>query len=84
MFRASRSEAFFDASRPQWVDQLLSRESLEKTGYFDAEGVLRERKALAGKSTITVSGRLEYQACDDKVCYQPGKVPVRFDVTLKQ
>jgi asparagine synthase (glutamine-hydrolysing) len=42
MFRASRSEAFLDRSRPHWVDQLLSRSSLEVTGYFDPEGVLRE------------------------------------------
>jgi hypothetical protein len=41
------------------------------------------RKALAGQSSVTVSGRLEYQACDDKVCYSPGKVPVRFVVALK-
>ena len=53
MFRASRSEAFFDDGRPAWVDQLLSRESLEKTGYFNAEGVIRERQALAGKSRFT-------------------------------
>jgi asparagine synthase (glutamine-hydrolysing) len=42
MFRASRSEAFLDRSRPHWVDQLLSREALETTGYFDPEGVLRQ------------------------------------------
>jgi hypothetical protein len=41
------------------------------------------RKALAGRSTVTVSGQLEYQACDDKICYQPGKVPVKLEVTLK-
>ena len=41
------------------------------------------RKALAGRSSVTVAGRLEYQACDDKVCYSPGKVPVSFVVTLK-
>ena len=35
MFRASRSEAFFDPDRPQWVDQLLSPESLRATGWFD-------------------------------------------------
>jgi len=45
MFRASRSEAFFDASRPAWVDQLLSPESLRQTGYFDPEGVAREVRA---------------------------------------
>jgi asparagine synthase (glutamine-hydrolysing) len=53
MFRASRSEAFFDDGRPAWVDQLLSRESLAKTGYFDPEGVLRERRALEGRRRIT-------------------------------
>jgi hypothetical protein len=41
------------------------------------------RKLLAGQSSVVVSGRLEYQACDDKVCYSPSKVPVRFAVTLK-
>jgi hypothetical protein len=42
------------------------------------------RQALAGQPSITVTGRVEYQACDDKVCYSPGKVPVRFAVTLTQ
>jgi asparagine synthase (glutamine-hydrolysing) len=45
MFRASRSEAFLDRSRPHWVDQLLSRNALETTGYFEPEGVLRQRAA---------------------------------------
>jgi hypothetical protein len=42
------------------------------------------RKALAGQRSVTVTGRVEYQACDDKVCYSPGKVPVNFAVTLEQ
>jgi hypothetical protein len=42
------------------------------------------RQALEGQSSVTVSGRLEYQACDDKVCYSPSKVPVTFVVTLKK
>ena len=40
------------------------------------------KKALAA-GPITLSGRLEYQACDDKVCYAPTKVPVSFPLTLK-
>jgi hypothetical protein len=40
------------------------------------------KKALAA-SPITLSGRLEYQACDDKVCYAPKKVPVSFTLTVK-
>jgi hypothetical protein len=40
------------------------------------------KKALAA-SPIKLSGRLEYQACDDKVCYAPTKVPVSFVLTVK-
>ncbi len=53
MFRASRSEAFLDKSRPAWVDQLLSREALEATGYFNPDGVLRERAAQARYPRLT-------------------------------
>lgn len=40
------------------------------------------KKALAG-SPIKLSGRLEYQACDDKVCYAPTKIPISFDLAVK-
>src|SRR5262249_23002920 len=45
MFRASRSEAFLSADRPAWVGQLLSPESLARTGYFDATKLQRELAA---------------------------------------
>ncbi len=40
------------------------------------------KKALAA-APVKLSGRLEYQACDDKVCYAPSKVPVNFALTVK-
>ena len=40
------------------------------------------KKALAA-APLKVSARLEYQACDDKVCYAPSKVPVNFALTVK-
>jgi DsbC/DsbD-like thiol-disulfide interchange protein len=40
------------------------------------------RKALAA-APVKLTGRLEYQACDDKVCYAPTKVPVSFNLTVK-
>lgn len=43
MFRAAFSKTFLGAHRPSWVDQLLSRESLTKTGYFNPDAVARER-----------------------------------------
>ncbi len=53
MFRASRSEAFLAPDRPAWVDQLLSPESLRATGWFDPEGIARERAAQVRFPTIT-------------------------------
>ncbi|WP_169977095.1 asparagine synthase (glutamine-hydrolyzing) [Tautonia rosea] len=42
MFRASLSRTFLGPHRPGWVDQLLSPESLGRTGFFDAEAVAAE------------------------------------------
>jgi asparagine synthase (glutamine-hydrolysing) len=53
MFQASRSEAFLAPDRPQWVDQLLSRESLQATGWFDPERVARERAAQVRFPRVT-------------------------------
>ena len=32
--------------------------------------------------TLTIAGEIEYQACDDKVCYRPETVPVQWQITL--
>ena len=40
------------------------------------------KKALAA-GAVKLSGQLTYQACDDKVCYAPTKVPVSFELTAK-
>ncbi len=40
------------------------------------------QKLLAGQTTLIVAGQLEYQACDDKVCYAPTKVPVSLTLDL--
>jgi DsbC/DsbD-like thiol-disulfide interchange protein len=45
-------------------------------------GTAEARKALAGQKSVTVSGTLEYQACDDKVCYAPTKVPLSFTLDV--
>jgi hypothetical protein len=41
------------------------------------------QKALAAMPTVTIEGALEYQACDDRICYNPARVPLRFTVALK-
>jgi hypothetical protein len=40
-------------------------------------------KALAGRTDLTISGALEYQACDDKVCFAPQSMPLTWTVALK-
>ncbi len=46
-FSTHLSSIFFDKNRPQWVDQLLSYESIKKAGYFDPAKVARERMLLS-------------------------------------
>ena len=41
------------------------------------------QKLLAGQTSVTLTGKLEYQACDDKVCYAPRSVPVKWTFPLQ-
>lgn len=40
------------------------------------------QKALAGRTTIDIAGRLDYQACDDRVCYAPASLPFTFPLAV--
>jgi peroxiredoxin len=42
------------------------------------------RKTLASVKTLSITGALEYQACDDKVCFLSKSVPVRYTVSVRQ
>ena len=44
--------------------------------------VLRDA-GLAPGSSLTISGKLRYQACDDAICYLPKDLPVTWRVTVK-
>jgi AhpC/TSA family/Disulphide bond corrector protein DsbC len=41
------------------------------------------QKALPTMPTVTISVALEYQACDDRICYNPARVPFSFSVATK-
>jgi peroxiredoxin len=47
------------------------------------EGDLKSQGAYRGKETLTISGTLEYQACDDKICYNPVSLPLSWTVNLR-
>jgi peroxiredoxin len=40
--------------------------------------------ALKGLSSLTIKGVLNYQACDDKVCFIPQAVPLTWTINLRQ
>lgn len=47
-------------------------------------GTSREARAtLASSSTVTIHGALQYQACDDKICYVPSSVPVTYTIGVR-
>jgi peroxiredoxin len=47
------------------------------------EGTPQAQTALRGKDSVTVSGTLEYQACDDAICYNPTSLPLSWTLTLR-
>jgi len=42
-----------------------------------------DREFYRGKDQLTITGSLDYQACDDKICYNPMSVPLSWTVQLK-
>jgi peroxiredoxin len=47
------------------------------------EGTPQAQTVFRGKNSVTVSGTLEYQACDDKICYNPTTVPLSWTLNLR-
>ncbi len=41
------------------------------------------QKLLGATTAVTITGALEYQACDDKICFNPERVPVSFSIAVK-
>lgn len=39
--------------------------------------------AFKGKETITLTGTFDYQACDDKVCFNPESVPLSWTLGIR-
>ncbi|MBA2257970.1 MAG: hypothetical protein H0W18_03675 [Acidobacteria bacterium] len=41
------------------------------------------QKLIATMPTVVIAGAVEYQACDDKVCYVPARVPFSFALATR-
>jgi hypothetical protein len=48
------------------------------------EATAEGRKAFSGKTELVISGTLEYQACDDKLCFNPVSLPLSWRVALTE
>jgi hypothetical protein len=48
------------------------------------EATPEARKALSGTKELVVPGTLEYQACDDKSCYNPVLFPLSWTVSIAE
>jgi peroxiredoxin len=48
-----------------------------------AEGHPQAQAAFRGKETLAITGSLEYQACNDTTCFNPGSVPLSWAVSLR-
>ncbi len=47
------------------------------------EGTPQAQAALRGQTALTIGGTLKYQACDDKVCFNPVALPVSWTLSLR-
>ena len=47
------------------------------------QGTAQAQAALQGKESLTLTGVVEYQACDDKVCFNPATVPVTWRLSVR-
>lgn len=56
--------------------------TLTQTVAFSASP--EHRAALAKMDRMTIRGTLDYQACDDRVCFLPASVPVSYTVRLRR
>ena len=46
-------------------------------------GTPQAQAAYRGQESITLTGSLEYQACDDTICYSPASVPLSWTLKLR-
>ena len=47
------------------------------------DGSLKGQEALRGKEEMTITGTLQYQACNDTTCFNPVSLPVSWKVSLR-
>jgi peroxiredoxin len=47
------------------------------------EGSPEAQAAWRGKESVTLNGTLDFQACDDKMCFNPASIPLSWTLALR-
>ena len=50
----------------------------------ELDGTPQAQEALRGMESLTLNATLEYQACDEKICFNPESVPLSWTFTLRR
>ena len=77
----SRSEIYFFKPLNERVPVYQKAFTLRQDILLD--GTPQSQTALRAKDSLTLNGTLEYQACDDKFCFNPESVPLSWTFTLR-
>ena len=72
-----------DEVEPVYLDRFILRQDIVLEAIFrtPAERQVRNEELAMG-GTLTLRGSLDYQACNDSICYNPVSVPLSWTVTL--
>jgi Disulphide bond corrector protein DsbC len=62
---------------PVFEGKFLISQDLQVSSAADFSGALG-----ADGKTVTITGKLEYQACDSKICFLPASVPVQWQLQI--
>jgi thiol:disulfide interchange protein DsbD len=81
---AQSGVTFADLKYPksEMVDFAGDKVPVYQQAFRLVEEVTVGREAKAGR-TLTLTGSVKYQACDDRVCFIPATVPVRWTLAVK-
>ncbi len=78
-------DLIFQIAYPKGEDLAFEFAPEEKLNVYSGEFVLNVRinaARTAAAGTHKITGDLRYQACNDRACFPPKKIPVTFDLTV--
>ena len=72
---------------PEGKDLTFAFSPKEKLSVYSGDFTVRAELRASGSApagTYKVPGELRYQACNDRACFPPTKLPVEFEVTVRK